>query len=300
MPQWMAGWIEAHGESARCGWRAVAGGSRAKGAKSMAGMRRRLMILGLLGVASLGISWASAEDLPWPSGMATPQAGSQGIPAQGTVTSTPQGPGLPVLPAPQSPGPGIPSGGRTGVATLRNPFSGEVVEEKRGLVQWLRAAPQSAVPRVGSEDSFGGVQPDAAASRGGRGTRRVPLDGASTDARCRGGLATTPGGLAASSPAGSTAGAEAFESAMGADGARLRRRTGSVEPGLPHARWPGPALLRQNLRFPGVPSPLPPGVPTPGNNPAPWPPDRSRPSCRPSLESRLPTTSTPGPWTACG
>ena len=59
-----SGWLDGlrlTGNHARCGWRAVAGGSRAKGAKSMAGMRRRLMILGLLGVASLGISWASAR-----------------------------------------------------------------------------------------------------------------------------------------------------------------------------------------------------------------------------------------------
>ena len=43
---------------------------------------------------------------------------------------------------------------------------------------------------------------------------------------------------------------------------------GSVAEAFPMIGDRGPLFLRQNLRFPPIPTPLPPGVPRPGNNPA--------------------------------
>ena len=48
---------------------------------------------------------------------------------------------------------------------------------------------------------------------------------------------------------------------------RLRRWCRAAASSFPMIGDRGPLFLRQNLRFPPVPSPLPPGVPRPGNNP---------------------------------
>src|SRR5262249_35118775 len=63
-------------------------------------------------------------------------------------------------------------------------------------------------------------------------------------------------------------GAEEFAAAVGAPGPGFGGGLGATSQALPMIGDQGPMFLRQSLRFPPVPTPLPPGVPRRGNNPA--------------------------------
>ena len=125
MPQWMAGWIEAHGESravrvAGGRWRVASEGGEIHGRNAKKAHDSRAFG-GCIPGDLVGKRRGSAVALR--HGHASGRVTRHTLAGDGHIDAP--GPGLPVLPAPQSPGPGIPSGGRTGVATLRNPFTPE-------------------------------------------------------------------------------------------------------------------------------------------------------------------------------
>ncbi len=78
----------------------------------------------------------------------------------------------------------------------------------------------------------------------------------------------TTGAEAPATTAGAGAGAEAFASAAGTTGPGFGGAPGGVAEAFPMIGDRGPLFLRQSLRFPPIPTPIPPGVPRPGNNPA--------------------------------
>ncbi|MFO0888049.1 MAG: hypothetical protein U0790_02765 [Isosphaeraceae bacterium] len=77
---------------------------------------------------------------------------------------------------------------------------------------------------------------------------------------------TTPATAPTPSPAATAAGAEAL-AAAGAAGPGFGGGLGAASESFPMIGDQGPLFQRQALRFPPIPSPLPPGVPRPGDNP---------------------------------
>ena len=83
------------------------------------------------------------------------------------------------------------------------------------------------------------------------------------------GAAPSPGATTGAAPATTAgAGAEAFASATGTTGPGFGGAPGGIAEAFPMIGDRGPLFLRQSLRFPPIPTPIPPGVPRPGNNPA--------------------------------
>src|SRR5205823_7645503 len=60
---------------------------------------------------------------------------------------------------------------------------------------------------------------------------------------------------------------DAFAAAAGAAGPGFGGGLGASSSAFPMIGDRGPLFLRTNLRFPPVPTPVPPGFPRPGNNP---------------------------------
>jgi hypothetical protein len=89
---------------------------------------------------------------------------------------------------------------------------------------------------------------------------------AGTGAMPPGGAAPGEAGAGTPSPAAAAAGAEALAAAA-AEGPGFGGGLGAASEAFPMVGDQGPLFLRQALRFPPIPSPLPPGVPRPGDNP---------------------------------
>jgi hypothetical protein len=156
------------------------------------------------------------------------------------------------------------------VGRLRNPFEWDHGGEKRGLLGWLGEQPSpQRLPSPGEGVSPGmpgrpmavppGTMPGAEGMPGGL----TPGMGA--------GEGVAPGMEGAVSPPGTVppgVAAESFAAAVGAAGPGFGGGLGGASEGFPMIGDRGPMFLRQNLRFPPIPPPLPPGTPRPGNDPA--------------------------------
>jgi hypothetical protein len=207
------------------------------------------------------------------------QAGDQ-FPPGTSLSQTPMiGPGVPLTRlSSQTSGFSSGAGTKGSVAQLRNPFEWEGSVEKHGLFGWIapRPAPQypglpgkqpgpePVAPPGGLPGEIGGpgvAQPGAVAAPSG--AEAMPGAGGEP------GAAPSPGATPGAAPATTAgAGAEAFASAPGTTGPGFGGAPGGIAQAFPMIGDRGPLFLRQSLRFPPVPTPIPPGVPRPGNNPA--------------------------------
>ncbi len=236
--------------------------------------------LTLIGLAAW-TSWAAkAQDEPntrQSLSVAAPQANAQ-FPPGTSLSQTPMiGPGVPLIRL-NSQTSGFSSGAGTkgSVAQLRNPFEWEGSVEKHGLFGWIAPwpipqhpglpgkgpGPEPVAPPGGLPGEIGGAgvaQPSAVAAPSGA----EAMLGAGGEP----GAAPLPGATTAAAPA-TTAGADAFASAMGTTGPGFGGAPGGLAEAFPMIGDRGPLFLRQSLRFPPIPTPIPPGVPRPGNNPA--------------------------------
>ena len=229
-------------------------------------------------VLIFGASWtAFAQDArpnPGSSEQAlAPQSGGTGLPSQPPTTASPQlsleVADPPVLPTMQSPGGPTRNWDRQAVARLRNPFGGEPVE-KRGLLEGMTSRPSPQYPGLAPEAVGPGLVPAPGAGQmaepgtsmpGGTG---IPGAGGAAGPGAQPGPSAPAIGAAAAAPLA----ADAFGAAAGPAGPGFGGGAGAVAESFPMIGDRGPLFLRQNLRFPPIPTPLPPGVPSGGNNPA--------------------------------
>ena len=191
------------------------------------------------------------------------------------------GPGV-ILIRPSSQTSGFSSGVGTkgSVAQLRNPFEWEGSVEKHGLFGWVapqttpqypglpgkQPCPEPVAPPGGLPGEIGGpgvAQPGAVAAPSG--AEAMPGAGGEPGAAPAPGATT---GAAPATTAGAGAGADAFASATGTTGPGFGGAPGGIAEAFPMIGDRGPLFVRQSLRFPPIPTPIPPGVPRPGNNPA--------------------------------
>ena len=182
---------------------------------------------------------------------------------------SPQASGSPVLPTMQSTVGPIRTWDRAALARLRNPFAGEPVE-KRGLLGVIAPRPSPQYPGLPPTAVSPGVVPPPGAGqmggtgrdhcRGRWGTRRRRFAGcrSSTERGCTSNRSRTGSDGSA---------AEAFGAATGPAGPGFGGGPGAVAESFPMIGDRGPLFLRQNLRFPPIPTPIPPGVPSPATIP---------------------------------
>jgi hypothetical protein len=200
---------------------------------------------------------------------ATPGAMSRAQPPAGKVT--PKGEERRNLPSQQA---GVAprknpfeSGGQPGglpatasanrVAQLQNPFEWGGHGPRVGLFGLLSAqaqpTPQAPIPTAVPGAPAAPAAPAAGAVA--PGAEAIPGEEAAAPG------AAPPGAML-------PAGAEAFAEAVGEEGPGFAGGLAALGGNVPNMIGDqGPMFLRQNLRFPPVPPPLPPGVPRPGNNP---------------------------------
>ncbi len=232
----------------------------------------------LVGLAAW-TSWAAkAQDEPNTRQnlpVAAPQSSAQFPPGASSSQSPMIGPGVPLIrPSSQSSGFSSGAGTKGSVAQLRNPFEWEGSVEKHGLFGWIAPRPTPQYPGLpgkgpgpepvappgagglpGEIGEAGVAQPNAVAAPSG--AEAMPGAGGEP------GAAPSPGATTAAAPA-TTAGAEAFASAMGTTGPGFGGSPGGIAEAFPMIGDRGPLFLRQNLRFPPIPTPIPP----PGTNSA--------------------------------
>lgn len=239
-----------------------------EGARSMDRNRKRLGALAALGIGTCMVCTADAQETTPPPPVITLQAPSAQVGGQSQYsaawasTQAPRAGGPTVYPSTQA---GTVRSGRLGgaaVGQLRNPFEWEGSVERRGLFEWFAGPRPSAqfAPQVGLETQPGAVAPGAGLAPPG-GAAAPGMAAATPETGALPGASTS----ALPSPA---EGAEAFASAMGAAGPGFGGGAGAAASSFPMIGDRGPLFLRQNLRFPPVPTPLPPGFPRPGNNPS--------------------------------
>ena len=216
---------------------------------------------------------ASAQDaLPRPNGseQASVHQSNGLIPSsQPTATASPQlspqASGSPVPPTMQSTVGPIRTSDRAALARLRNPFAGEPVE-KRGLLGVIAPRPSPQYPGLPPTAVSPGVVPPPGAGQMGGLAAPLPGEGGGPGA---GGLPGAEAQPSAAAPAigaapAATAAAEAFAAATGPAGPGFGGSAGAVAEAFPMIGDRGPLFLRQNLRFPPIPTPIPP----PGTNSA--------------------------------
>lgn len=240
---------------------------------------------GLGTLTSIGLaawtSWAAkAQDEPntrLSLPVAGPQASAQFAPGASSSQTPMIGPGVTLI-HPNSQTSGFSSGVGTkgSVAQLRNPFEWEGSVEKHGLFGWIAPRPTPQYPGLpGKKPGAASVAPSGVlpGEMGGPGVAEPGAVAAPSGAEAmpgaggEPGAAPSPGAITGATPA-TTAGADAFASAVGTTGPGFGGGPGGVSEAFPMIGDRGPLFLRQNLRFPPVPTPIPPGVPRPGNNPA--------------------------------
>jgi hypothetical protein len=198
--------------------------------------------LGPMGLALLLTSVAQAQD-PSPTVGASPQTAGSGVSAQGVA------------------GPQV---SRAAIAQLRNPFEWRGSPAGQGLFGSITAQPSPQVPGPAGGELAPGVAGPPAAMPEGAG---APAAGAEPGVGVPPG---TPGAAAAPlTPAAppAAAAADLFASATGTAGPGFGGGLGATSSAFPMIGDRGPLFARESLRFPPIPSPVPPGVPRPGNNP---------------------------------
>src|SRR5271166_3180772 len=225
-------------------------------------------------------SWAAkAQDEPntrQSLPVAAPQASAQFPPGASSSQSPMIRPGVTLIrPSSQTSGFSSGAGTKGSVAQLRNPFEWEGSVEKHGLFGWIAPRPTPQYPGLpgkgpgpepGAPPGAGGLPGEI----GGAGVAQPGAVAAPSGAEAMPGAGGEPG--AAPSPAATTgaaapattAGAEAFASAMGTTGPGFGGAPGGIAEAFPMIGDRGPLFLRQNLRFPPIPTPIPP----PGTNSA--------------------------------
>ncbi len=239
-------------------------------------MKRRwtkLARLGPIGLALWMSGMAHAQDQPQAS-TASPQFAGEGasVPGQAAGSNaapSSQGPGGEigpgVLPSTQSPIAPTPTSRRAAVARLRNPFQGEAHLLEQGLFGLIAPRPSPQYPGLPAaapgEGAPPGALPGEMAAPG-----PAPGAGVTPGAEAAPG-AEAPPGMPSVLEAPAPPGGGVFAEAAGAAGPGFGGGLGAASEAFPMIGDQGPMFLRQNLRFPPIPPPLPPGVPRAGNNP---------------------------------
>lgn len=229
---------------------------------------KSVAILGPMGLTLCGGWTARAQEAATSPQVSPSQQGIASAQRPGMSPSA-QVLGHPVYASNQS-SPGAMRGvSRQSIASLRNPWEWGTPDENRGLMGRVgaQASPQApgAILNLEPVTPGGPSAPPATAAEAG-----APGSAALGESMGAGalppGTSPTTGAAAAAATAGA---AEAFAAAAADTGAGpgFGGGLGAASETLPMIGDRGPLFLRQNLRFPPVPSPFPPGVPRPGNSP---------------------------------
>ncbi|WP_165230964.1 hypothetical protein [Aquisphaera insulae] len=183
--------------------------------------------------------------------------------------------GGPAWPSPQAQGP-APAGGRPArlpIGDLKNPFQ-EAPAARRGVVGWISQRPSPQVPAGPAGLAGQGLtgQPPAA---GPYSTSPIPGElppqgvapGMADAGAAAPPAAPQPGSPTPAPGPAPNAAAEAFASAAGMAGPGFGGGSEAAASSFPMFGDRGPLFARQAARFPGIPTPLPPGVPRAGAGP---------------------------------